>query len=162
MAEKLMEPTDTTTPSDYIQEAKCAGVARRFRIKHCAPVYFGRLAEFSGQTWVAGTYATEHFINEDIDPYIRKSPPMQRRFTPGLDTEDTIDPEVLTHLKSLTVSVEDEFDDGLTDDDFDINARLTPPPISWRPVKVKLRYVGRELPRIHIDPDLEFDPELDE
>lgn len=162
MVEMLMERTDTGTPSDDAQEARRAGVTRRLRIKHCAPEYFCRLGQLSAQTWVADTDAPQRFIDESVDFRFYKSQPEAVSLAYRPDTEDTIDPDLFMRFQSFKDAAEDEFDDGLNDDDFDLNARLTPPPISWRPLKVKLRYVGRELPRIHIDPELEFDPEFDE
>jgi len=36
---------------------------------------------------------------------------------------------------------------------FDVDARLVPPPAPERHIKVKLRFVGREVPRIAFDPE---------
>ena len=36
---------------------------------------------------------------------------------------------------------------------FDVDARLVPPPIQERSIKVKLRYIGYEAPRIAFDPE---------
>lgn len=36
---------------------------------------------------------------------------------------------------------------------FDVDARLVPPPAPERRIKVKLRFIGREVPRIAFDPE---------
>jgi hypothetical protein len=37
------------------------------------------------------------------------------------------------------------------EDDFDVDVRLIPPSIQGRPVRIKMRFVGREAPRIIFD-----------
>ena len=159
-----MECTISGSPSVDDQHLWRDGSMRRLRSEHCAVAYFDWPAETKGQTRreVTDTCAGPRLINEDIACRLPEWQPAQVNTGVALGTEDEIGVDWRMYLESLAKASYDDFDDDLTEEDFDFNARLTPPPVTkWR-IKVKLRFIGRQSPRIHIDPELAFDPELDE
>jgi hypothetical protein len=61
--------------------------------------------------------------------------------TPGASNGVAAEPETINCLN------------GDDEEEFDVDARLTPPPVAMRKIKVKLKYMGWEEPRIFFDPD---------
>lgn len=61
------------------------------------------------------------------------------------NSEDIPDENLIHYFESLQDVQEESV--------FDADIRLVPPPILFKPIKVKLKYIGEDAPRIFFNPD---------
>ncbi len=157
---QLKELMDTNSPSATTQALLRVGAIRKVQ-KFGTAVVVGTAA-IGGQGYSPDTIQTEvgHFAHyEEIG--VPESDIEQERRSPALaeplklDTDNVIPAELLVYLRSCLESPVSELAGEVGEEDYDVNARLVPPPMEEYQVQVRFRFIGEESPRIWTDAGLE-------
>lgn len=163
----LMQTTISDTPSVFAQDVLRSSARRRSRVNLRRPdnptdaVWAVPASWHTAAVGIVRSGADES-VDFMCDAFLLEAKPAQPVRAAEVKTEDFLDRDLCSYMESLAPITQDEFDDGLADEDFDLNARLLLPPVPTRRIKVKLRFIGKQSPRIHIDPELDFSLEVDE
>lgn len=76
-----------------------------------------------------------------------------KRLVPA--TDGSIPAELRAYLESRLLAGSSEAIEGSGDADYDLNARLAPPPMQERRVRVRFKFIGREAARIRTEAESE-------
>ncbi len=161
---QLKGPPDTSTPCRATQVLLRDGAMRRAQepLRRLGTAMVIGTATIGGPDYLPDTIPTEvsHFADYE-DLHVPESVMEQGAGLPGqgqlleLDTDNVIPAEFQVYLRSSLESPVGEFAAGLGEDDYDLDARLVPPPMEEYQVQVRFRFIGEESPRIWTDADLE-------
>lgn len=158
---QLKEPIDTNSPSATTQALLRDGAIRKVQKPLCR---FGTavVVGTGGQGYLPRTIptgASDFALYEEIG--VPESDIEEERRSLALakplklDTDNVIPAELLVYLRSSLESPVSELAGEVGDEDYDLNARLVPPPMEEYQVQVRFRFIGEESPRIWTDADLE-------